>query len=236
MERLDKILAHIGKGSRKEVRGLIKAGLVKVNEKVITDPGFKIDLNDDLIDVGGETIRYSRYVYLMLNKPQGYITATEDNYHNTVLELIDNEDRRKDLFPVGRLDKDTEGLLLLTNDGPLGHMLTSPKYKVPKRYYFKTLEKMEANSLNTLLEGVDLGDFFAIAESVAVLSANSGELVISEGKFHQVKRMCAALGYTIVYLERTDFGPLALDRSLTRGSYRSLTDNEIALLKKSVEG
>lgn len=233
---MDKILAHIGKGSRKEVRGLIKAGLVQVNEKVITDPGFKIDLNDDLIDVGGETIRYSRYVYLMLNKPQGYITATEDNYHNTVFELIDNEDRRKDLFPVGRLDKDTEGLLLLTNDGPLGHMLTSPKYKVPKRYYFETLEKMEANSLNTLLEGVDLGDFFAIAESVAVLSANSGELVISEGKFHQVKRMCAALGYTIVYLERTDFGPLALDRSLTRGSYRSLTDNEIALLKKSVEG
>ncbi len=234
MERLDKILAHIGKGSRKEVKLLIREGLVKVNDVQIIDPGFKVEPEKDRIEFAGEVVEYSKYIYYMLNKPQGYITAKEDNFHRTVLELIDKEDQRRDLFPVGRLDKDTEGLLLLTNDGPLGHMLTSPKYQVPKKYYFETLEQMQENSLDPLLKGVDLGDFFATALSVEVIDKHQGELVIDEGKFHQVKRMCAVLGYTIVYLERLEFGPLKLDIDLERGEYRSLSDEEVTLLKQAV--
>lgn len=233
LERLDKILSHIGMGSRKDVRALIKAGLVKINDHLVIDSGYKIDPNKDLLEVDGKIITYTRYVYFMLNKPQGYITATEDNFQKTVLHLLDPRDYRKDLFPVGRLDKDTEGLLLLTNDGPLGHMLTKPSNGVPKRYYFETLEEMTPKSLDPLLKGVDLGDFMATALEVKVLERKKGELVIAEGKFHQVKRMCAALGYTIIYLERTEFGPLVLDGKLPRGGYRSLKDTEIALLKAS---
>jgi len=236
LERLDKILSHMGKGSRKDVRALIKAGYVKINHNTVFDYGYKIDPDLDLIEVNGETIIYARYVYFMLNKPQGYITATEDNFQKTVLDLLSPKDRRKDLFPVGRLDKDTEGLLLLTNDGPLGHMLTKPSYQIPKRYYFETLEEMTQQSLDPLLRGVDLGDFLATALEVKVSDRKKGELVIDEGKFHQVKRMCAAVGYTIIYLERTEFGPLVLDRQLPRGGYRSLKDTEIALLKTSTKG
>ncbi|MDD2430803.1 MAG: pseudouridine synthase [Firmicutes bacterium] len=234
MERLDKIISHAGKGTRKQVRALIKSGSVTVDGDLVSDPGFKIDPEHVKIEVDGELIYYTRYVYLMLNKPAGFITATEDTFHNTVLDLIDPEDRRKDIFPVGRLDKDTEGLLLLTNDGPLAHMLLAPRYKIPKKYCFETIEEIDKNSLSALLTGVDLGDYVATATSVRVLGSNNAELVIEEGKFHQVKRMCAAVGYTIIYLERTEFGPLLLDRKIPRGSYRYLTEKEIDVLREAV--
>ncbi len=234
MERLDKILSHVGRGSRKDVREIIRKGLVKVDEEVVCDPGFKVDPEKNVIEIDGDILTYNRFVYYMLNKPQGYITATDDNFHKTVLELINPRDWRKDLFPVGRLDKDTEGLLILTNDGNLGHMLTSPKYQVPKVYYFETLEEMTKDSLDQLCQGVDLGDFYATALNVKIIDKNKGQLVIDEGKFHQVKRMCAAIGYTIVYLERIEFGPLKLDPSLPRGDYRPLTAEEVALLKEAV--
>lgn len=234
MERLDKILAHLGTGTRKEVRSLIRAGLVTIDDTVITDPGYKIDPEHVKIEVDGQELAYLRHIYIMMNKPSGYITATEDRFQSTVLDLIDPSDWRRDLFPVGRLDKDTEGLLLLTNDGALAHMLTAPKYKVPKKYYFETMEEIDEKRLRTLLEGVDLGDFIAKATSVEKLGPKEGVLVIEEGKFHQVKRMCAALGYTIVYLERTEFGPLFLDRSLPRGGYRYLAEEELASLKEAV--
>jgi 16S rRNA pseudouridine516 synthase len=166
MERLDKILAHLGTGTRKEVRSLIRAGLVTVDDTVITDPGYKIDPEHVKIEVDGQELAYLRHIYIMMNKPSGYITATEDRFQSTVLDLIDPSDWRRDLFPVGRLDKDTEGLLLLTNDGALAHMLTAPKYKVPKKYYFETMEEIDEKRLRTLLEGVDLGDFIAKATSV----------------------------------------------------------------------
>ena len=165
-----------------------------------------------------------------MNKPSGYITATEDRFQSTVLDLIDPSDWRRDLFPVGRLDKDTEGLLLLTNDGALAHMLTAPKYKVPKKYYFETIEEIDEKRLRTLLEGVDLGDL-SPKQQVWKLGPKK-EYWLSEGS-SQVKRRCSTGIYDCVP-KRTEFGPLFLDRSLPRGGYRYLTEEELASLKEAV--
>lgn len=240
-ERLDKILAHAGFGTRSEIKQLVKRGLVQVNGKVIKDSGVKVDPAGDSIAVDGEQVVYREFVYVMLNKPQGVISATEDVRDRTVLDLLGDEYRHFSLFPVGRLDKDTEGLLVLTNDGKLAHELLSPKKHVPKTYFAKIKGLVGVADREAFLRGVALEDgYVTMPAELAVLKAEDHagegtsdiELTIMEGKFHQVKRMFEAVGKRVTFLKRIKMGNLPLDRTLRPGEYRELTDAELALLKE----
>lgn len=234
--RIDKVLANLGYGSRKEVKKLLKDGAVTVNEKVIKDAKEHVDPNADTITVYGEVIEYKEYIYLMMNKPAGVISATEDGNEETVIDLLEPEDVIFSPFPVGRLDKDTEGLLLLTNDGQLAHRLLSPKKHVPKTYFAVIDQEVTEADAAAFRLGVTLDDGY-VTKPGELKILKSGirsdiELTITEGKFHQVKRMFQAIGKQVVYLQRISMGPLELDESLELGQYRELTDDEISLLKE----
>lgn len=234
-QRLDKVLAHIGVASRKELKAFVKAGRVDVNGSPATDVGMKVDPDTDKIEVDGELIRYRTYIYLMMNKPQGVLSATEDARDETVVDLLDEDDLVFDVFPVGRLDKDTEGLLLLTNDGQLTHRLLSPKRHVPKRYFARIQGRVTEADVATFGQGVTLDDGYkTMPGELTILSVDGAEseieLTIYEGKFHQVKRMFAAVGKEVTYLKRLSMGPLELDEALALGMYRELTEAEIAAL------
>lgn len=238
--RLDKLLAHSGLGTRKEVKKLLKTKIVEVNEEVVTDPKVHVDPEQDTITVGGEPIEYQEFVYFMLNKPQGVISATEDVMHETVLDLLELQDSLQDPHPVGRLDIDTEGLLVLTNDGKLTHQLLSPKKEVPKTYEAEIAGIMTSEDIEAFLKGVTLDDGYETLPAQLVLKevnedeqSSKVEITIHEGKFHQVKRMVEAVGKEVTYLKRLSMGPLALDPNLELGSYRELTKEEIALLKQA---
>lgn len=228
--RIDKYLADMGIGSRAYVKNIIKKGNVIVNGMVIKDSGVKVDESDDIV-CNGTKVSYIEYEYYMLNKPGGVITATEDKHDKTVMEFIKSE--RKDLFPVGRLDKDTEGLLLITNDGALAHKLLSPKKHVAKTYYVELKSKISDEYVDIFYEGMTLSDGTKIKPAeLKILSDYSANLTIYEGKFHQVKRMFESVDNEVVFLKRLSMGSLILDETLKPGEYRLLREEEITTLRR----
>ena len=231
MERLDKLLAGTGKWSRREVKALVRQGLVRVDGRLAASAEDKLDPAAAIITVAGETISLCRFTYVMLHKPAGVLTATEDRKQPTVLDLLPPELRRIGLAPVGRLDKDTEGLLLLTNDGELAHRLLSPKYHVEKRYFARVVGELSAADTEAFARGMTLGDGLeCLPAGLEVLPDRVCIVTLREGKFHQVKRMLAARGAPVLYLKRLSMGPLTLDDSLAAGAYRLLRAEEISAL------
>ena len=259
MIRIDKFLAEMSVGTRSEVKKMIRAGRVTVNDEEVKRPEQKVDPDNDIVSVDGNLVRYSKYEYFMLNKPAGYVSATKDDEHMTVLELI-SEKSRNDLFPVGRLDIDTEGLLLITNDGEISHKLLSPKSHVDKTYFLLTKGRVTDDDVDLLEKGLDIGDekptLPAKITDLSVLGWDeikeyhdriysskefdtedkTGEftslyLTIHEGRYHQVKRMMAKVGKPVLYLKRVTMGTLKLDGKLPVGDYRKLTEKEVEDLK-----
>ena len=237
MMRLDKYLAEMGVGTRQEVKKQIRQGKAAVNGTVVKAADTKIDETSDEVTISGRNISYVSYEYYMLNKPGGVVSATEDRRDTTVIDLI-KEKKRKDLFPVGRLDKDTEGLLLITNDGDLAHRLLAPKKHVDKVYYAKIDGMVTEEDVNRFAEGIDIGaeeeEMTRPAKLDIMKSAEESEirLTIHEGKFHQVKRMFLAVGKEVTYLKRERMGTLCLDENLKPGEYRLLTEEEIENVRK----
>lgn len=231
MERLDKILAGTGRWSRKEAAELIKAGRVSVDgvpalrreDKYSESAQFRVD---------GEAISGERFIYLMLNKPAGLVSATEDEREKTVLSLLPEHLQRVGLFPAGRLDKDTVGLLLLTNDGALAHALLAPGHHVDKTYFVRVEGALDSSDEAAFREGMTLRDgMVCLPASLERLGPSEALVTLHEGKYHQIKRMCAARGKPVVFLKRLRFGPLALDEGLESGQWRPLTEQEVALLR-----
>ena len=230
--RLDKLLAHCGYGSRKQVKEYIRKGFVLVNGEVVLDDDFKVDETKDDVVIANQGIKYEKFIYIMLNKPDGYVSATFDYHDPTVLDLIDGYEKRN-LFPVGRLDKDTVGLLLITNDGALAHKLLSPKSHVDKIYYLKYDGVFTKNAHTIFEKGVTLDDGYVCMPAKFIEEGNNeGRIIIKEGKYHQVKRMMQAVGCEVTYLKRVEFGSLKLDESIKEGEYRHLTSEEIEELTK----
>ncbi|MEC5421878.1 pseudouridine synthase [Virgibacillus sp. C22-A2] len=229
--RLDKMLANMGTGSRKEVKSLLKKKQVLVNGAIIKDGSTYINPEMDIIKVNGEQVHYQKYIYIMLHKPPGYISATTDDRDNTVIDILSPELQHFKPYPVGRLDKDTEGLLLITNDGDLAHQLLSPKKDIDKIYYAKVQGKVTESDIDSFQNGVVLEDGYK-AKSAELIILYSGEVseievTITEGKYHQVKRMFEAVGKKVVYLKRMSMGELYLDETLEKGSYRELSEKEL---------
>lgn len=229
--RLDKFLTEMEIGSRNQVKAYIKKGLIEVNGSICKKADFKLDENNDKVTYAGTELKYKRFQYILLNKPQGVVTATKDYKEKTVMDLL-KDVRKKDCSPVGRLDKDTEGLLLITNDGELAHKLLSPKKHVDKVYRVNLAHSIGDNEIIELESGVDIGDD-SVTLPAKVQKINDTEilLTIHEGRFHQVKRMLKAVGNEVIYLRREAFGSLILDDSLEVGEYRELTIDEIENLR-----
>lgn len=233
-QRLDKIIASGGRFSRREVKLLVRQGLVRLNGTAAVSAEEKCDPETAVITVNGETVVLRRFTYVLLHKPGGVLTATEDRRQETVMELLPQELRRVGLAPVGRLDKDTEGLLLLTNDGELTHRLLSPKYHVDKRYFARVDGHLTAAHAETFAKGMTLGDGLkCLPARLEILPDNGCIVTVREGKFHQVKRMLAACGAPVVYLKRLSMGPLVLGDELGRGEHRMLRDEEVAALYRT---
>ena len=234
-QRLDKIIASTGRYSRREVKTLVREGRVLVDGRIAASPEDKCDPLTACIRVNGEALFYREHTYVMLHKPAGVLSATEDGRGKTVLDLLAPEYRRIGLFPVGRLDKDTEGLLLLTDDGALAHDLLAPKKHVDKVYFVRTGGALDDADCAAFAAGLTLGDGLAcLPARLQILNsgAQSEALVtIHEGKFHQIKRMLASRGNPVIYLKRLAMGPLTLDETLPKGEYRLLTAQEIAALR-----
>ena len=235
MMRLDKFLCETGFGTRSQVKELLKKGQVTVNGVAAKKPEQKIDEHKDQIICQGKTASYEKYVYYMLHKPAGVVSATEDKREKTVLDLLKPEDRRDGIFPVGRLDKDTEGFLLLTDDGDLAHRLLSPRKHVDKTYYAKIAGSVVETHIERFREGLDIGDekktLPAVLEILALEPETSEiRITIHEGRFHQVKRMFEAVGCKVTYLKRLSMGAVALDETLAPGDYRPLNEKERELL------
>lgn len=236
MERLDKVLANLGYGTRKELKKIVRNGIVEVNGVVAKDSGMQVDPEKDKIVINGEEIYYREFIYLMMNKPDGVVSATYDNRDETVIDLLEVEHQVFAPFPVGRLDKDTVGLLLLTNDGELNHRLIAPKWKVDKVYFAKIDKEVTESDIKAFQKGITLDDGYVCKEAKLEIQNASEEgsevlVTIQEGKFHQVKRMFEAVGKKVVYLKRIEFGTLKLDEDLEEGEYRELTEEEVAILK-----
>ena len=234
--RVDKLLSNMGVASRAELKKYCKQGLISVNGKVINNPGIQVDSENDEVMFNGEKIVYREFIYIMLNKPDGYISATFDKHDPIVLDLIDSSYLVFEPFPVGRLDKDTEGLLVLTNDGQLSHRVLSPKKHVPKTYYAKIQGKVTEEDILAFEKGVILDDGYETMPSqLKILKSDDIseiELTIHEGKFHQVKRMFESVDKKVVYLKRISMGKLKLDESLELGEYRELTEEEVKLIEE----
>ncbi len=233
--RIDKCLADCGLGTRSEVKSLLKAKRITVNGKVVTNGKVQVNPETDEIQFDGETIQYEEFVYIMMNKPKGVVSATEDNLHKTVLDLIDQVYFKKGVFPVGRLDIDTHGLLLLTNDGELAHRLLSPKKHVTKIYQARVEGVMTEEDAAAFEKGIVLSDGTeCMPARLDILSTTQDESIVQihlkEGKFHQVKRMVKACGKTVVDLQRLTMGPLKFDESLALGESRPLTEEELESL------
>ena len=234
--RLDKYLADMNVGTRSEVKTLIKKKRVKVNGAIVNKENIKIDMENDEVMLNDSIIKYVEYEYYMLNKPAGVVSATEDSKDRTVVDLI--KGNTKELFPVGRLDKDTEGLLILTNDGQLAHNLLSPKKHVDKKYYARIKGVVDIEHIEQFSKGLNINDEYitkpALLEIISVDKENNQSeiyVTITEGKYHQVKRMFKAVGMEVVYLKRVSMGRIILDERLELGEYRLLSDEEVRLLK-----
>ncbi len=244
--RIDKFLADMQIGTRSQVKQLLKKGLVTVNGETVKKPEIKVDPDNDRVFFDGRLLTFEKEVYYMLNKPAGVVSATEDRREKTVLDLLSKEDRRPDLFPVGRLDKDTVGLLLLTNDGPLSHHLLSPRHHVDKTYQVRVDGDITQETVQAFEQGLDIGDekmtLPAKLEPVAVAGTatipttppfpwHEAKVTIHEGRFHQIKRMFHATGCEVTWLKRLSMGSLKLDETLEEGCYRRLTAEEIEALR-----
>ena len=236
-QRLDKIIASTGKFSRREVKNLIRQGRVLVDGVPARSAEEKADPETVRITVNGELLTYRRYTWVMMNKPAGYLSATEDGRGATVLDLLPQEIQRQGLFPVGRLDKDTEGLLLLTNEGGLAHDLLSPRHHVDKVYYARVAGRLTEEDRRAFEQGITLEDgLVCMPAGLEILSAgeeSEAHVTLREGKFHQVKRMLASRGKPVTYLERIRMGNLTLDENLPRGGYRFLLPEEVDCLRKN---
>lgn len=232
--RLDKYLADMGIGTRSNVKSEIKKGKITVNGAVCKDANVKIDSDNDEICFDGKQIVYEQYEHFMLNKPAGIISAATDNKEKTVVDLITDK-KKKDLFPIGRLDKDTEGLILISNDGELSHNLLSPKKHVDKTYYVELDKVLSDENANKVCQGVFIEkDVKTLPAQIERISNDKVYLTIHEGKFHQVKKMFHAVGCEVTYLKRMSMGSLKLDESLKPGEYRALTPDEIKALKENI--
>ena len=230
--RIDKMLSNSGVGSRKRIKTDARQGAIEVNGTIEKDSSRIIDTETDTVKYKGETINYTRFIYLMMNKPRGVVSATEDNYDKTVIDLLKDEEKFYKPFPVGRLDKDTEGLLLITNDGKLAHELLSPKKHVDKTYYVEAAEEVTEDDVKAFEKGVILKEdnYKTLPAKLQIIESGYPSIclvTIREGKFHQVKRMFNALDNEVTYLKRISMGTLKLDESLKTGQYRHLTEEEI---------
>ena len=238
MIRLDKFLSEMSGWTRSEVKKIVRTGSVTVDGNEVKKPETKIDEKLSIVRVDGRQIKYNKYEYYMLNKPKGFVSATTDREHKTVVDIISSSEK-KDLFPVGRLDIDTEGLLLITNDGELAHRLLAPKNHVEKTYYVEVSGILDDADVDAVEKGLDIGEEKnTIPAKMEILKTDiqnnisSCYLTIHEGKFHQVKRMMKKLGKTVTYLKRVSMGSLILDSKLKKGNYRKLTEQEIIEVKK----
>lgn len=239
MIRLDKFLSEMSSWTRSEVKKIVRTGSVTVDGNEVKKPETKIDEKLSIVSVDGRQIKYNKYEYYMLNKPKGFVSATTDREHKTVVDIISSSEK-KDLFPVGRLDIDTEGLLLITNDGELAHRLLAPKNHVEKTYYVEVSGILDDVDVDAVEKGLDIGEEKnTIPAKMEILKTDiqnnisSCYLTIHEGKFHQVKRMMKKLGKTVTYLKRVSMGSLILDSKLKKGNYRKLTEQEIIELKNN---
>lgn len=234
-QRLDKVLSNFGFGTRSEIKQFVKDGLVKVDGTLVKDSGMHVSPDKCEIEVNGEILNYRKFIYVMMNKPAGVISATEDNKQKTVLDILPGKFSCFGLFPAGRLDIDTEGLLLLTNDGKLAHELLSPRKHVSKRYYALVEGIVDQNIAKSFKKGVTLDDGYTTlpAELYIIKEGQRSEieLVLYEGKFHQVKRMFEAVGRKVLFLKRIKMGELKLDEGLAAGGCRELTEDEVRELK-----
>ena len=236
MKRLDNVLVNSGYGSRREVQKIIRWKKVKVNGEIITTPSKHVDVLKDEIYVLDKKVVYKEFVYLMLNKPSGFVSAVQDKFERTVLELIEDEDIVLNPYPIGRLDKDTVGLLILSNDGNMCHRVLSPKLHVEKKYLVKVFSCLNSGHVEKFNNGIVLEDGYKCKSSkLEILNSSPDEseceVILTEGKFHQVKRMFEAIGMTVTYLKRVKFCHINLDDNLKEGEYRHLTDEEVKILK-----
>lgn len=238
-QRIDKVLANLGYGSRKDIKKFCRAGLVKIDGEIVKDSSVHINPQSSKIIIDNEVVNYREFLYIMMNKPQGVISATEDMREKTVIDLLDIEYSSFNVFPVGRLDKDTEGLILLANDGQLAHQLLSPKKQVPKTYYAEIKGRVTEEDIYKFREGIFIDEEYrTLPAELKILKSNEiseVELTIYEGKFHQVKKMFKAVEKTVMYLKRLSIGTLRLDDSLDLGKYRELTEGELKQLKNPKE-
>lgn len=224
--RLDKLISECGVASRSETARACRAGAVTVNGIAVRRADTQVDPETDTVTFGGRVLTYRKFVYILLNKPDGYVSATEDGRDPVVTDLLPQEYRKMGLFPCGRLDKHTLGLMLLTNNGPLAHRLLAPKSHVEKSYAFEVDTTLSPEHITALEAGVNIGGYVTKPCRVELSSATRGVIFITEGKYHQIKRMMEAVGTRITYLERLTFGPLSLDPALARGEWRLLTPEE----------
>ena len=231
--RLDKLVSDAIGVTRKDSKNLIKKGLVSVNGEIIKDAGANVSEDCSLL-IEGKKAEYKRFIYLMMNKPQGYISSTDDKRQKTVLDLLDESFSRYDLFPAGRLDIDTEGFLLLTNDGQTAHNLLSPAKKVGKEYFARLEHILTKEDITAIEGGVDIGGYVTKPAKIVQKSDNECVITIVEGKFHQVKKMFECVGNKVVYLKRISFASLPLDPSLGLGEYRFLTKEEVDIIGGSL--
>lgn len=231
--RVDKYLSEMGVASRKEAAKIAKTGGVLVDGTPIRDLSVHIDPDRQRVTFQGRELSYSRFTYVMLNKPAGYVSATEDSKLPVVTELLPLELRKRDMFPVGRLDRDTVGLMILTNDGQLSHSLLSPKRHVAKEYFFRADEPLPHGAEEKFKDGVTLADGYECKEAKIELEADrkSGIITLTEGKYHQIKRMIASFDNAVTYLKRVSFATIGLDANLAEGEWRYLTDDEIGILR-----
>lgn len=234
-ERLDKVLSNMGYGSRKEIKKIIKDGSIKVNNEIVLKNDIKVDPYSDEIYFHGEKVIYRKYIYLMMNKPKGLVSSTDDPLTDTVISLLSDEYLIYNPFPAGRLDKDTEGFMIITNDGKLSHELLSPKKRVSKTYYVEVDGVVEEEHKENFKNGIRLEDgYISLPAKLEIIKSDiisKVYLTIEEGKYHQVKRMFESLSMRVLYLKRISMGPLSLDESLDLGEYRELTNEEVFLLK-----
>ncbi len=233
--RLDKLLVNLKYGSRTEIKKMIKNKLVTVNNEIVKDSSMHIDENNDLIFVNGKKIRYQKYIYLMMNKPSGYISATFDNRHKTVIDLLDEKISIYDVFPCGRLDIDTEGLLILSNDGQFAHQLTHPKKAIYKTYYVELNKSLYESDVRLFKEGMEILDgnnepYMTKKAILEIVDDKKAYVSITEGKFHQIKRMFQKVNKVVTYLKRVQIGSLKLDDNLSLGAYKELSKQELDLL------
>ncbi|PJI09431.1 MULTISPECIES: pseudouridine synthase [Clostridium] len=240
MERLDKVISNMGYGSRKDVKKIIKSGRVQINGIVIKNNNEQIDPENSIIKINGEEVAYKKYIYLMMNKPDGVISATFDDHDETVIDILEVQHQSFNPFPIGRLDKDTVGLLFLTNDGNLNHRLISPKWHVNKVYYAKINSAVDQGDIDAFKDGIVLDDGYkCMSAGLEILNNLENEaevkVTIKEGKYHQVKRMFEALGKKVTYLKRTSFGGIKLDENLEEGEYRELTEDELKKIREKVK-